>query len=144
MSDYPYTNARFIVEIEGLVLGGFSKVSGLDIQTELEPVKEGGVNYTTWQLPGQTSFTDIVLENGIADYSQLWPWYFDVINGKITRRNGTIYLVDNLGNKSIWWDFLDAFPHNWKGPTFDASQASVAVQEITLAHHGLSAPQGAR
>lgn len=140
MSGYPFTNARFIVEIQGLTLGGFSRVDGLDIKTETLAVQEGGVNYVTWQLPAQTSYSDLVMENGIADKSQLWPWYEDVINGRIVRRNGTIYLLNSLGEKAMSWNFFEAFPHSWKGPGLDASQAMVAVQSITFAHHGISMP----
>jgi len=144
MIQHPYTAANFLVEIDGLLLGGFSKVSGLDIETETETIQEGGVNNFTYKLPSQTSYSDLVLENGIVEYSQLWPWYQGVVQGRIQRRNGSIYLLNTEGNKVFWWNFLQAFPHSWKGPSFDASQASVAIQQISLAHHGLSEAQGRR
>ena len=39
----PYLGFRFLVEIEGLIVGGFSEVSGLQAETEFEEVREGGV-----------------------------------------------------------------------------------------------------
>lgn len=139
---YPFTNAHFTVEIQGLTLGGFSKVRGLEAETETQKVQEGGVNDTVYMLPGQTTYSDIVLEKGIIQTSELWTWYESVIQGQIVRHDGTITLLNTRGERVLWWDFCGAFPHAWKGPSFDAGQAEIIIEEISLAHNGLSLPQG--
>ena len=62
----------------------------------------------------------------------------DVVAGKIQRKNGSIYLLDAQGIPAMWWDFSQAFPTRWLGPTFNASAGQVAFETLTLAHHGLS------
>lgn len=38
----PYRGFRFRVEIEGIIAGGFSEVSGLQVETQVEEHREGG------------------------------------------------------------------------------------------------------
>ena len=40
----PYMGFRFLVEIQGLIVAGFTEVTGLQAETEFEEIKEGGVN----------------------------------------------------------------------------------------------------
>ena len=40
----PYGAYNFLVEIEGIIAGGFSELSGLDITTDVDIIHEGGVN----------------------------------------------------------------------------------------------------
>lgn len=136
----PYRNSFFLVEVEGLVLGSFSEVYGLESETEVETIREGGVNYTEYKLPGQTSFSDLTLKNGVAELNVLWPWYQTVIDGDITRRSATIYLLDQSLIPIMWWDVLEAWPKSYSGPQLNASQADIAIQELVIAHHGFTEP----
>ena len=43
---------NFAVEIEGLLVGGFTQVDGLSGEVEVEEYREGGVNGYTHKLPG--------------------------------------------------------------------------------------------
>lgn len=138
----PYTSFNFLVEIEGLVVGGFSEVSGLQVETQVEEYQEGGVNDFVHRFPGPTRYpSNLILRRGLTDLQTMWSWYQDVISGKIERRNGTVYLLDTRGIPSHWWDFREAFPARWQGPDLRADGNSVAVETIELAHHGLSKPQ---
>jgi phage tail-like protein len=38
------------------------------------------------------------------------------------------------------WNFHNAFPAKWTGPTFDASQSAIAFESIELVHEGISRP----
>ena len=49
----PYLTFNFAVEIEGLLVGGFTEVSGLESEIEVEEYREGGVNGFVHKLPGQ-------------------------------------------------------------------------------------------
>ena len=42
----PYFAFNFLVEIEGLVSWGFTEVTGLQVETEVEDYREGGRNGT--------------------------------------------------------------------------------------------------
>ncbi len=49
----PYMPFNFLVEIEGLLVGGFTEVTGLTVETETEDFREGGVNEYVHKLPGR-------------------------------------------------------------------------------------------
>ena len=68
----------------------------------------------------------------------LWKWYRDASEGTIVLRNGTIVLLDSLGQGKMWWHFKQALPVKWQGPQLNAQNPTeVAVQRIELAHQGI-------
>lgn len=134
----PYLSFRFLVEIEGLVVGGFSEVSGLQAETEVEDYREGGVNDFVHKLPKGTKYPNLVLKRGVTDSDVLWEWHQDVVNGRIRRKSGSIVLLDGEGNETWRWGFMDAYPTKWTGPDLAGNSANVAVEAIELAHHGIT------
>jgi len=133
----PYGAYNFYVEIEGILAGGFSEVSGLEISTEVETIREGGVNNFEYKLPKITTYSNIVLNYGVTAFDLIWNWYADVLEGNIKRKNGSIYILDNTDVPVMWWNFYDAWPVQWAGPSFNASDSVIAVESLTLAHHGI-------
>lgn len=134
----PYSAYNFLVEIDGdgLVVGGFSEVSGITVETEVETIREGGANNAEYKFPKGTKYSDLTLKHGITDSDILWNWYKDVTNGKIRRRSITVFLLDQLGDESLQWGFSDAYPIKWEGPAFNASSSTIAIESLVLAHHG--------
>nr|CBH39152.1 conserved hypothetical protein [uncultured archaeon] len=133
----PYLNFRFLVEIQGLIVGGFSEVSGLQAETETEEIQEGGVNDYVHKLPKITKYPNITLKRGITDSEALWKWHQEVVNGIIMRKSGFIILMDSEGNEKWRWSFEDAYPVKWQGPDLKADSSAVAVETLELAHNGL-------
>ena len=134
----PYMTYNFMVEIEGLIVGGFSEVSGLGSEIELEPYQEGGLNTYTHKFPKRTTYTNLVLSRGITESDKLWQWYRDASEGTIVLRNGTITLLDSQGQSRMWWHFKQAFPVKWQAPQLNAQNTTeVAIQRIELVHQGV-------
>lgn len=137
----PYAAFNFLVEIEGLLVGGFSEVSGLQVESETQDYREGGQNGYLHRLPGPMRYPqNLTLKRGLTDIDTLWAWQQDVGQGTIKRRNGTIYMLSRLGIPTMWWDFLEAYPVKWVGPDFRADQNTLAFESVELAHRGLSKP----
>jgi phage tail-like protein len=134
----PYTAYNFLIEIEGIIAGGFSEVSGLSIETEVETKTFGGENERTYKFIKGTKYGDLTLKHGMTCFNLLWDWYEDVINGKIKRKNGSIYLLDQRGIPMMWWNFVEAYPLKWDGPALNAGSSAVAFETLTLTHNGLS------
>lgn len=132
----PYSSFRFLIEVEGIIAGGFTDVSGLSIQTEVDSIREGGVNDFEYKLPRGTKYTDITLKRGLIDW-ELYNWYKDVINGKINRKSGAIYLLDHQGNQVMDWYFFEAYPVKWDVSSFNATSNTVASETVVLTHHGV-------
>ncbi len=135
---YPYTAFRFRLEINGVIIAQVSEVSGLQIETETEPIEEGGVNDFVYQLPKRTKYQNITLKRGITDKEELWQWHQEVVDGRFERKNGSIILVDVKDSSDKWrWNFTNAYPVKWKGPDFKADSSSIAFESVDLAHHGI-------
>ena len=132
----PYRGFRFKVELGGIISGGFTDVSGLSVETEVETRKEGGENNFEYKLPKASKFSNLTLKRGISDDS-LWDWYKNVMYGKIERKNISVCLLNEEGAEVVRWDFQGAYPVKWDGPTLNAGTANVAVESIVIVHHGL-------
>jgi phage tail-like protein len=138
----PYLAINFVVEIEGSVVAGFTDVTGLSIETQVERKTFGGENHREYTFFTQSKYTDITLKCGVTSDEYLWDWYKEVINGQIYRKNGSIYLLDSLGNAKVWWDFTGACPIKWEGPTFSSTSNSVAAETLVLTHNGIIMHKG--
>ncbi len=132
----PYGAFNFEVQIEDIIVGGFSEVSGLRIETEVYAIKEGGMNYFEYKLPKSTKFSDITFKRGITDWD-LYNWYLDIIYGNIIRKNGSIILRDQDKEELLRWDFYEAYPIKWESSTLSSSGNAIATETLVLTHHGL-------
>jgi phage tail-like protein len=137
----PYQGCNFVVEIGQLLVGGFTEIGGLQVQTDVYEYREGGVNGYVHRFAGATQHPLLILKHGLSPIDGMWAWHQDVVAGVIQRRNGTIYLLDKQQMPLMWWDFSDALPVKWTGPDLRAESASVAFESLELAHHGLSRPR---
>jgi len=130
----PFRNFNFKLEIQGLTVGGFSDVSGFGASTDPIEYREGGENRTVRKLPGLTKYNNLVLKWGLTDSKVLYEWYRDVVNGKITRRSGSIVVYDIDGvTEKVRWNFYEAWPTKWDAPDFTAKGNDVAVETLELA-----------
>jgi phage tail-like protein len=133
----PYRAFRFRVEIQGLQVGGFQSVSGLERDTKIETFREGGVNDHEVQHAGLTTYPALRLKRGLAD-PMLWSWHQDVVEGRIRRRVVSIILL-GTGQTEAWrWVVAGAFPSKWTGAELDAQQSNIATETVEFVHHGLT------
>lgn len=135
----PVAELRFGVEIEGLVVGWFTECSGLSIEREVHPYKEGGLSAYVHQLPGRVKSADITLKQGLADRA-LWQWFRQGLHDlQVERRNVSVILYGVDQAESDRWDLTDAFPLKWSGPDLKADNNQVAVEALTIAQGGHAA-----
>ena len=132
----PYGNFNFLIEIDGISRAAFHEASGFDSTIDVVEHREGGDNLTPRKLPGMTKYANIVLKWGVTDDAQLYQWHLDAVKGKVTRRNGSIVLLDRLGQEKLRWNFVGAWPSKWDGPDFNAEGNDVAIETLELAHEG--------
>ena len=134
----PYLAFSFSVEIEGLVVGGFTEVTGIGATINTtEEIWEGGVNDFTHQFAKYTSYPKLVLKQGLSTTGALWTWFQQTVQGRIQQKNMTLYLLGETGDHLRSWHFFKAWPVEWQGPPFDASRSPVAIESFTLIHQGM-------
>ena len=139
----PYAGLRFRVQLEGLEVGGFSEVSGLEAVVETTTYREGGENSYEHQLPGPVAYPrHVTLRRGLTDGTEFWDWLELVGLGLVRRRNLTITLLGDDGEPALLWDCRRAFPVAWSGPELTAAAPLVAFETLELAHEGITRARG--
>ena len=133
----PYAGFNFLVEIDGISQAAFSEVSGLESTIDVIEHREGGDNTTPRKLPGLAKYANIVLRWGVTDSEELYRWHRDAVRGTIARKSGSIVLLDRQGQERLRWNFVQAWPSKWTGPTFNAEGTDVAIEALELAHEGV-------
>jgi len=105
-------------------------------------LKEGGRNWGEVQLAGPTSFSTIVLKRGVTEIDHLWSW-FDLIGNKAhydLRMRGEIKVMSNQDPQQtvLHYRLKNVLPIKFKGPDLSSTASQVAVEELHLAHEGLT------
>jgi phage tail-like protein len=135
----PFSAFRFHVEIDSVIQAGFAECSGLQVETEVEEVREGGVNEFVYKLPKGSKHVNLTLKHGLTDSDALWNWHKQVVNGKFTRKTVSVLLFDSQGQEKWRWTFQGAYPVKWTGPELKADSSTVAIESLEIAHHGFDA-----
>ncbi len=133
----PYRVHNFIVEIDGIARAGFRECSGLDTSNDAVEYREGIDGREARKLPGLTKSANITLKWGTTDDASLWDWRKTVMDGLVQRKNGSIVLLDDAGAEKARWNFRDAWPTKWTGPSLNATGNDVAIETLEIVHEGL-------
>jgi len=135
----------FIIELGGLIVGEFTECSGLEMEREILEHEEGGYNNYVHKLPGRSSYSNIVLSRGLTVSPVLYAWYrAGMVNPWPLKLNFSIILGGPMQGyfdgfaKIKHWDVEGAFPVRWSGPAMNTSSDETALEEIEIAHHGLT------
>jgi phage tail-like protein len=132
----PLRGFRFLLEIDGIASGGFTRVKGLSRDVKHESYREGGVNEYEHKLVTQVTYPAIVLERGLA-LDDLWQWALDTADGDVKRRTIRLRLQDEANVKQWAWQLENAIPVKWSVSDLDASSSQVVMESLEFAHHGL-------
>jgi len=116
---------------------GFSECSGLEMTMKAEEFREGGNNGTVLKFPNRVEWTNLRLRRGVTRSTALWDWHYGFVEGKGKRRDGMIVLQNDLQKPVRAWRFSRGLPVKWTGPSLNAAQNQVAIEELEIAHEGL-------
>lgn len=140
------TSATFLVEVDGVEIGRFMEITGLQVDVEVETIAEGGENSFQHKLPGRMVWPNLVLKRGVTQNDSLLAWLnkssgeqFAANGNALTRSTAAVTLMSSTGSRIRAWDVDGAFPVKWRGPTFATSSSDMAVEELEIAHHGFRA-----
>ena len=119
------------------LIGGFSAVSGLDMEMEYEVYNEGGSLYPRYFFK-QAKPQTLVLEQGVVtDFDSVSTLMIMVNQGMSVPLAGTITLKDSFGNAQRVWSVVGAHLVRVSGPQLNSDQPAVAVTRIELMHNGV-------
>lgn len=133
----PYRSYNFLVELDGITRAGFRECSGLDTSQDPIEYREGDEGLTARKIPGLNKFANISLKRGMTDDVELWEWRAKAQEGTVERKNGSIVLLDDVGDEKARWNFREGWPTKWTGPTLNATGNEVAIETLEIVHEGL-------
>lgn len=134
----PLVGFHFSVDIQGVVKGYFTEVSGLGSETELieqKVVNEKGKDIVL-KVPGRLKWENIVLKRGITSSMDIWSWRKKVEDGDVdsNRHDGSITMYNQNLEPVAIWNFYKAWPSKVTGPQPKADSNQIGVEEMTLVH----------
>lgn len=132
----PLRGFRFLLEIDGITSGGFTRVKGITREVKHESYREGGVNEYEHKLLTQVAHPVVVLERGLA-LDDLWTWALAAADGEVVRKTIRIRLQNEANDKKWAWQIEHALPVKWTASDLDAQNSQVVMESLELAHHGL-------
>jgi phage tail-like protein len=119
--------------------GAFQEVTGLGGQLEVVTYAEGGRNDTVHQLPLRHSWNRITLKVGVVRDRVLWSWYQAGLADSLgARRDGAVIVLGTDGVPAMAWAFHGGLAAKWSGPDLHAEQNAVAIEQLEIAHEGLT------
>jgi len=136
----PYRNARYLLEIDGLVKAGFSSCTIPENSTEAVEYREGTDPTTTRKLWGLNDYGTLTLQFGVTDDSiEVFEWRRLVERGDLdeARRDIAVIILDEEGNPGPRWEFRRAWPTSYDAPDLDASDTEVAIEGLEIEHEGM-------
>ena len=140
------TAGFFLFEVDGVEIGTFREVRGLQLSVSVEEHVEGGQNGYVHKLPGVLRWPNIVLTRGIVSSDALFTWVtnsagenFAANGNKVARSTGAVTAINYTGERLRAWEFDSVFAVSWTGPVFSVGSDEPLVEELEIAHNGFRA-----
>ena len=150
---YPFIAFNFEVQLrvsnakqsgvnEMLVNGEFAECDGLEMTMEPKKVKEGGNNAAAVNLVGPVTYGNLTLKRGMTSTLDLWTWFRLATSGDTLglRAEGSVVMRDATAAQRGVLKFLltDCLPTKLKGPSLNAKDGTVAIEELQLVYGTLT------
>lgn len=136
----PLVSAWFSIDFSGKVAGAFRECTGLGSENEVVEYKGSGSKgeLVIKKVPGRMKWNNITLKRGITNAMDMWQWRQLVEEGKVeeARKNGTVTMYNQKGEDIAKWDFFNAWPSKLTGPTANAQNNEVGIEELEITHEG--------
>jgi len=137
---WPIPTFHFSVKIGDSELA-CQEVSGLDTEYDVVEYRNGNSPaFSVTKMPGLKKTSDITIKKGIfKGDSKLFDYFKEVQMNLIERKTVTISLIDSDHKTPLFvWTLTNAFPKKITGVSLNAKTSEAAIEEIVLAHEGLT------
>ena len=144
MNPWPVPKFHFKVTFGNVGVIDFQEVSGLDSEYDLIEYRAGTWQpWSTVKQPGLMKFSDVTFKKGMFKTdTTLFDYFMSVQMNVIERQQVTIELLDEAGATLFIWTLRNAWPLKVTSTDMNAQNSEIAIEEIVLAHEGLSMAQG--
>ncbi|MEW6226310.1 MAG: phage tail protein [Chloroflexota bacterium] len=132
----PLLQGNVLLDLDGVgVVANFTSVSGISSEVEIVDnpyVTDQGKVYIG-KLPGKPKTPTITLKRGLTGATELWAWHLAVMQGNPDRRNGSVIMMNTLGEEVLRYNFGNAMVSKLSLSEGGATTSGVQIEEATLA-----------
>ena len=143
----PYKSFRFLIEWDGKVVAGMSKMKSLKRTTEVVKHRSGGDPSTSLKSPGRTKYEAITLERGVTLDPGFDSWassvrtYGAALGSDVSLENfrKDLYLeqLNEAGQTVVRYKVHRCWVSEYQAlPDLDAGANAVAIQHLKLENEG--------
>src|SRR5581483_3985946 len=113
----------------------FAECDGLEMTIEPKTVREGGNNREQIHRVGPASYSQLSLKRGMTANLDLWSWFVAAATpGRLATAQGQVTMWDADGTPRLTFVLKDCFPVKLRGPSLNAREGLVAIEELQLAY----------
>lgn len=119
----PGTDSGLSKLVSGIGYLGFAVVSGIAVQNEMIPYREGGMNTHPHKMVGMSDFTPVTFSRGVfADQDQMWKWQAFMHSWMQGSAGSTTSALGNAGSTGLNSDYrcdikVSVFDHPYSATT---------------------------
>jgi phage tail-like protein len=148
----PFTAFNFSVEIRVPFMGkgalcsaAFQECDGLEMNSEIKTVREGGNNTRQIKMLGPVTYGALTLKRGMTDTFDLWEW-FDALQHatpsqmrKQMRANVDVVMLpaNPRGKETVRFILSNCLPTKLKAPALNGKEGGIAIEEMQLAYESM-------
>lgn len=126
----------------------FSECSGLEMNMEVNTIKEGGNNTEQIHLAGPMTYGELTLKRGMTSNFDLWDWFESVQNNRLLRVDGEVQMLSSQRmssdpvppgkkNKNVVFKLSSCMPVKIVAPSLSAMDGEIAIEEFKLVYERL-------
>ena len=142
---WPMPKFRFEVDLGTIITGvAFQEVSGMDAENQIiEYRKSNSPLFSTEKMPGIVKYGNVTMKRGVfVNDNTFWDWQQQIVMNTIKRQTVLIKLLDELGNVTMQWTLMNAWPTKITSTDLKSDGNEVAVDTLEIAHEQLIVTNG--
>ena len=132
----PLLQGNVLLDIDGVgVVANFTSVSGVSSEIEIvdNPYVDNQGKIQIGKLPGKPKTPTITLKRGLTGATEMWQWHTNVMAGTPDRRDGSVILMNTMGEEVLRYNFTAAMVSKISLSEGGATASGVQIEEATLA-----------
>jgi phage tail-like protein len=122
---------EFNVEIEGVTVGGFHKVDGIELEYEVTEYQDGEDIYPHYR-PSLVKPGKLMLERDWSGTKEFLNWRQSVLDGKVERKSISLIFNNDAGEEAKRINFFNCWPAKWVAPMLNARTTGHASEKLEI------------
>ncbi|MDD5569841.1 MAG: phage tail protein [Bacteroidales bacterium] len=139
MDKYGHSVCHYLVEWGGTNVS-LNEVSGLNIIADVVQNHDSASPvHSPMKMPGMIHYSNIIFRRHIKKGdNEFYNWINTLKLNEVERRDIVISLLNSKHEPVTTWKVKNAFPIRYSGPALYSDCSEIAMEEIEIAHEGIS------